>query len=187
MDGTIVDFVGAALKLWDIDEINGDPAWHHVKTWDYIPKIISEIRGSECTEKEFWDTLDKAGSQFWANLEWLPWGKDLFGLCREHCPDSVVLMTTPSLSPSSASGKIEWINNNMPENMHRRYALSPCKHHMAHPGAFLIDDGPHNYENFTMHDGNAYLWPMPWNNPEWKSQEPLLKVESLLGLMGESS
>lgn len=178
-DGVIVNFVQGCLKLWDLDFVDDKPGFHQINGWDHMPVFLSEQLGREVSESEFWEVIASKGSDFWADLDWLPWGKEVFNLCREHT-DAVVLMTTPTEEPSCAAGKIEWINRNMPEDWRRRYALTPCKHHMAHPGAVLIDDSPDNNANFRAHGGSSFMWPMPWNDPEWHTRDPLAELRYFL-------
>lgn len=163
-DGVLVNFVGAALSLYGIRDNPNTPSWSKVKTWDGIKDTVYQETGRTLTDEQLWKRIESEGQAFWAGLEWLPWGKRLFNKCAETAP--VVLMTTPTHSPSCAAGKIEWINKNMPKEWQRRYALTPCKHHFSHPGALLVDDSDTNCKNFREHGGQVYQWAMPWNQSE---------------------
>ncbi len=162
MDSVLVENLPAMLELFGVEEYLGNPAWVYVRTWDGMAPLISRILGYKVSEQDFWNKIDEAGEDLWANFPWTWWGKDLYELCQKHT-DAVVLMSAPTSHPSSASGKLKWINSQMPHEWRRRYSLSPCKHHMAHPGALLIDDGVHNIEKFQQHGGDTFLWKMPWN------------------------
>ena len=88
-------------------------------------------------------------------------------------------MTSPSIVPKSASGKMEWILSNLPTS--DRFAITPCKHHMSHPGALLIDDSVEGCAKFREHGGDAYLFPQPWSDKKnWKKRDPLQEIRFLL-------
>lgn len=179
MDGVLADFCGGALELFGVDKFYAKD----IKCWNGHLNVLSERLGRTVSGNEFWRRINSEGSRFWANLEWLPWGIGLLYTCIEFAP--VVLMTTPSLHPSSAAGKIEWINKNMPKDLQRRYALTPCKHHMAHPGAMLIDDNEKNINKFNEHGGKGFLWPRSWNNSEHHFEDDDDKIKAQAKLVKE--
>ena len=155
MDGVLVDFVGGVLREFGCDPKGAK----NVRSWDGIPAEISRQLGRTVSDGEMWGKNE--GAAFWAGLEWLPLGRELLSVC-ESSGLPVVFMSTPCADPYSAAGKLIWLAKHVPDGA-RRYALSPCKHHMAHRGAILIDDGPHNVDRFQAHDGLAFLWPATWN------------------------
>ena len=61
MDGVLVDFEKGYLELTGKD-ISGE--WH--------------------TTTEFWDPINKEGSKFWDNLEWMKDGKKLWSYIEEQ-------------------------------------------------------------------------------------------------------
>lgn len=159
MDGVLVDFIGHVFRLFGVDLSKGRDLRETVRGWDGITDGLSEALGREVSGKELWESIAKAGMEFWADMPWCPWGKELLVECEKIAP--VVIMTTPTREPLSAAGKAAWIYKNLPG--HGMYALSPCKHLMAHPGALLIDDSDTNVSNFAKSGGMAYLFPQPWN------------------------
>lgn len=180
MDGVLVDFVGGVFRLYELDP----NLRREVKGWDGIPSVLSVYSGREISDAVMWQEIAKAGAAFWEELAWLPWGREVYMTCAAKAP--TVLMTTPSPDPSSAAGKVTWIHRNMPPG--QRFALAgktpkgepgSCKHHMAHPGALLIDDGQHNVDQFTAHHGDALLIPAPWNDSaQWPTQADVLTLVS---------
>ena len=64
MDGVIVDFEKGYEKLPDALELDG--------TYHSTP--------------EFWDPINKAGSEFWVNLDWTSDGKVLWEYIQESLP-----------------------------------------------------------------------------------------------------
>jgi len=161
MDGVLVDLVRHTYRTVGIPETLVDEAYESTDAWNGIYKTVAKLHDPHFGEQDLYKHWAKLGQEFWASVPWTSHGKALFELCSHYAP--VVLMTTPTIEPSCAAGKMEWIQRNLPKDAQRRYALSPCKHHMAHPGALLIDDGPHNTSRFEEHGGSAILWPGPWN------------------------
>lgn len=146
VDGVLVDFVGGTAKLMGFD-----PAV--VTMWDYYPAIGT-------TEAEFWAKIDAVGADFWATLEPYPWASDLVRQCKTVAP--TILLTTPSLDPSSAHGKVRWMQATFGPKF-RDYLIGPRKEFCAHPDTVLIDDSDANVEKFRDHGGGAILFPRPWN------------------------
>lgn len=169
MDGVIVNMLEGVCDLYGYTSAQYDEVYARVDGWDAIPKAMNEVNAKhggdlllrELDSRMLWQDIAQHGDAFWADLEWTPYGKLIFQVCQEAGP--VVLMSTPTREPSSAAGKMAWINREMPKDWRRRYAFTPCKHHMAHEGAILIDDSPKNVALFEEHGGNAFLWPQPWN------------------------
>lgn len=164
MDGVLVDLVRHTYRTVIANPAEEDlveKLYQETTTWDGIHKAIAKHLDPDFGEMDLYDVWAKGGQEFWASIPWSSHGKKLYEMCSRYAP--VVLMTTPTIEPSCAAGKMEWIQRNLPKDGQRRYALSPCKHHMAHPGALLIDDGEHNFDRFREHNGEAFLWPGPWN------------------------
>ena len=67
MDGVLVDFDKGYKKLTGND-----------------------LNGEHRTDTDFWDPINKAGYDFWINLEWLGDGKRLWKYIEKHNPKSNV-------------------------------------------------------------------------------------------------
>jgi len=181
MDGVLVDFVGGCLDLFGVagTELDGKPIYDCVNGWDMMPKVISRALGKEVSDAEFWQIVGQAGEYFWANLDWTPKGKEILQLCEHYAP--VVLMSAPTNHPSSAAGKMRWIKTNAPTIWKtRRWALTAVKHHFAHPGAILVDDGTHNHRDFKLHGGDCYLVPAPWNCEDFSTRDLVAELTQFL-------
>lgn len=161
MDGVLVDFIGHVFRLFGVDDSKekGEDPREQVRGWDGITEGLSRSLGRNITGEELWGKIADEGMEFWASIPWCPWGKELLEICKEVAP--VVIMTTPTREPLSAAGKAAWIYKNVADG--GMYALSPCKHLMAHSGALLIDDSDSNADNFARAGGMAYLFPQTWN------------------------
>ncbi len=175
MDGVIVDLVRHTYRIAGIAEAEIDAAFHDTTEWDSLPRVLSEFLQTEWTESDLYELWATGGQKFWATVPWTTHGKALYNLCSQHAP--VVLMTTPTIRPSSAAGKMDWIQRNMPQHAQRHYALAPPKHMMAHPGAILIDDGEHNIDKFAA-KGETFLWPGPWNRNSSMSHDDAMAALS---------
>jgi 5'(3')-deoxyribonucleotidase len=175
LDGVLVDFLGGLAKVAGVDADRMRASTH----WWAVNDIISESWGRPFEEEDFLALLEKGGHDMWANLEKFPWCDELYQMCKSYAP--TVIMTKPGAHPSSASGKMEWIQKNLPDV--ERFAITPCKHHMSHPGAILIDDNPVGCEKFAQHGGSVYCFPQPWNTEDWESRDRLAEIREHLELL----
>jgi len=188
LDGVVLDFLKGFALLLELD-----PGLFYSNKADHFPallEIVSEERGVEYTQKNFERDLEAAGPEFWCGLEKYPWADDLIELCRANAVTTI--MSAPLVeTPSSGSGKLMWIRDHWPDYNH--FSLSPVKHHMAHPGALLIDDSVEWCELFRNPSknhpglspkpsgGHAYLFPQPWSMPgDWMNHDPLVEIAALI-------
>lgn len=175
MDGVLVDFMAGVARVTGVDRscFYGMDNTHF---WGVI-EILEEQTGQPWTKEDFWKMVEDGGHDFWATLEKYPWADELYDLCRSLAP--TVIMTSPGTHSSSASGKMAWIQSNLPDV--ERFAITPCKHHMSHPGALLIDDSTEYCAKFEQYGGVAYLFPQPWSDPSrWRDRRPLEEIRNLL-------
>jgi hypothetical protein len=156
MDGVLVDFVKGAKDFYNLDI--------EVKEWNFIKHL-------PMTTDEFWQPL---GREFWANLEWMPDGREILDLVEYYfAPVDICLLSTPSFEPGCLAGKVDWINRHMPTYKHR-YLLGPAKNFCANKDSILIDDHEANIQEFIQVSGYGLLCPRPWN--QFKSSENTINV-----------
>lgn len=155
MDGVLVDFVGGACNAHRVENPYAKhPLGDAAGAWD-----IASLLGM--TEKKFWQPLNNAG--FWAWLDWMPDGREILETVeRLFGQENVCLLTSPNLSPWCASGKVLWIERNMPAYK-RRFLIGPRKEFCAFPGNVLVDDNDKNVHDFVSKGGSAVIVPRPWN------------------------
>ncbi len=148
VDGVLANFVKGACAL------HNQPV-ESVDCWDFNIKwgISSD---------ELWAPIHDAGWEWWANLEPYPWFDDLIHMVEEADPNYVIC-TTPSASPYSCSGKLEWIHRHLGKDF-RRYIMACDKSPLAARGRLLIDDGDHNCKAFREKGGDFICVPQPWNS-----------------------
>lgn len=121
MDGVLVDFDKGYFELTGVD-IKGQ--FHH--------------------STDFWDPINKAGKQYWLNLEWAPDGKELWSYIQKYRPK---LLSAPSRQNDSRVGKHEWVERELPGVP---LLLRSAKHKkdFAGPDSILIDDRADNIEGW---------------------------------------
>ncbi len=123
MDGVIVDFEHGYNRLTGRD----------------APGFSSPYN-----KNEFWSAIDKAGAKFWADLEWMEDGPQLWSYIKQYNPK---LLTAPSMNPSSEEGKLQWVEKNIPGTQ-TIFKQAKNKQDLAEPNAILIDDREDNIERW---------------------------------------
>jgi len=165
LDGVVVDFVSAALKLFDAEHLQKD--WPPGE-WD-----ITNVLGVSATD--FWSRVDARGELFWKNLQVYPWAGCLLNLIDDY---EWYYATSPSRSHRSSSGKVLWMQEQHGTHF-RRYVLGEHKHLLAKSDALLIDDNQKNVERFVENGGKSILFPRPWNRLH-HIDEPMGYVKEML-------
>lgn len=152
LDGVLVNFVGGALRLLG-RTLDPYPAGE----WDFH-------RHLGLTDDDFWGQITRGGAHFWADLEWLPDGREVHeAVDAAFGPEGVYLLSSPSQDPQSLAGKAMWVQRHLPQ-YRRRLLLGVCKEAVAHPGVLLVDDSDANVAAFRCAGGAAILVPRPWNH-----------------------
>ena len=132
MDGVIVDFEHG------YDRLTGRKA----------PGVHSTYN-----KDDFWGAITKAGKDFWANLEWMPDGKQLWDYIKQYNPE---LLTAPSREESSRIGKQEWVDKHLPGTP-IIFKQAKDKKDLAEPNAILIDDRKDNIAQWREAGGIGIL------------------------------
>jgi len=99
---------------------------------------------STYNKEDFWGAITKAGSKFWADLNWMPDGQQLWDYIKQYNPK---LLTAPSREHSSVIGKKEWINKNI-SGTPVIFRQAKDKKDLAEPNAILIDDRKDNIQQW---------------------------------------
>lgn len=160
IDEVLADWTGTTMRLLGFDPEHVHAQWSKMspRPWDIV-EVLATFSGDvipALTHNRMWRFIDEAGEQFWADVKPLPWMHELLDRCSSYA--YVTLLSSPSLHPSSHSGKAMWIQKHFGRN-YRDYLLGSVKHRVAHPGALLIDDSPKNCELFREFGGQAILFP----------------------------
>lgn len=147
MDGVLCDFTQRAMA---VNGHNYDEQTYPRLEWD-ICKVVG------VSETVFWDRIDN-DALFWEKLRPFPWFYDLMAMAVLH--GEVRIVTTPSSSPASHSGKRHWLSQ---FGVPFEPIMCKAKHLLAAPGRLLIDDNDKNVLNFREAGGDAIVFPQPWN------------------------
>ena len=115
MDGVLVDFERGYKELTNIT-----PA----KTFN--------------GKADFWEPINKAGAEWWANLDWMSDGQELWSYIKKYNP---YILSAPSWDPSSRVGKEAWCKMHL-KNSYKKLLLYPRnqKQLFAAENKILIDD-----------------------------------------------
>ena len=103
--------------------------------------------------KKFWEIIDKVGAQYWAKMPWMPDGKELWNYISKYKP---VLLSAPSMNPSSRYGKHLWVNENLPGTK-LILARREKKRNYSGKNKILIDDRPDNINEWIYEGGIGIL------------------------------
>jgi 5'(3')-deoxyribonucleotidase len=131
LDGVIIDF-NQGYK--DLTNITLDKSEHR-------------------SDSKFWEPIEKAGYDFWANLKWMSDGHILWNFISPYNP---TILSAPSRQVESRIGKHDWVNRELPGTP---LILRSAKHKkdFAAPDAILIDDRPENIEGWIQEGGIGIL------------------------------
>jgi len=99
---------------------------------------------STYNKDDFWSAITKAGAKFWAELNWMSDGQQLWGYIKQYNPE---LLTAPSREESSRIGKLAWVDKNIP-NTPVVFKQAKDKKDLAEPNAILIDDRKDNIQQW---------------------------------------
>lgn len=106
-------------------------------------------------KETMWKTIDKAGADFWANMEWTEDGKKIWELVKDLNP---VLLSSPGKIRFAPAGKENWVKKNIPgtplflETDKYQYAQG-----VENEGAILIDDTQENISTWEKAGGKGIL------------------------------
>lgn len=132
MDGVLVDFEKGYAELTDT-----------------IPAKSFNGKSS------FWEPINKAGAQWWANLEWMSDGKQLWDYIKPYKP---YILSAPSLNPSSRIGKEAWCKMHI-SNQYKKLLLYSRKEKQifSAPDKILIDDMEQTINEWNKQGGIGIL------------------------------
>jgi hypothetical protein len=138
MDGVLVDFDKGYKQLTGKET-------HHV-----------DLQGKD----EFWGTFKQSledkkmqEKDYWANLEWMPDGKELWNHIQSMKP---TLLSAPSRDPQSRWGKRVWVKKNIPGTP-LILAAASAKKNYANKNSILIDDRISNITEWNAAGGIGIL------------------------------
>ena len=162
LDDVLNSFTMHALQLMGADVTPFDYHLFPVECGYDIISALTVLTGKpRMPLDEFWDTLDEKGwsaapesNEFWL-LEVLA---NIVG--REN----ILIGTSPTKSAECLVGKLEWMQQHLPDWCQRQWAITPRKWFLADQNTLLIDDYNYNCDKFRECGGHAIVLPRPWNS-----------------------
>lgn len=153
IDGVLADFFSGSVCMLGLDPqelLKKLPAG----CWNYNRFI-------GIPDSDFYGQIDKAGASFWINLPIFPDAKKLYDICRIGA--KTIFLSHPQPEPSSAAGKVEWIQRFVGSKLFSDFILTKHKRYFAKPNHLLIDDSDDNIDMFQKYGGSTILYPRKWN------------------------
>lgn len=132
-----------------------------------IVSAANRMSGMSYTLQSFWDAVPR---RVWAEVPESAECHWLLKTCKRIVGKEIYIATSPTKDPDCLAGKLEWIQNHLPEWLHRQYFITPRKWKLAQPGALLIDDNEQNCRKFATAGGVSLRFPRPWNTA--RGQDP---------------
>lgn len=180
VDGVLADFVGGIHRKLGIDfNVHQWPYAKGPDGWNFHNELGMTFLGMS----------ELCDFDFWRKLHWMDDGHYILQAVLESFdPKQITLLTAPMPNVMSASGKIAWIKQNLPEYEQRIGVWADSKAILAQvPDSILIDDGGNNVRDWRAAGGKAVLVPRPWNDRHEYSEEAFVVVRESLRRMHESS
>jgi len=157
MDGVLTNFRKGVYKAFNIpyDFTKENPnyefweSWGKGATWKHVHEVCNSI-------------------EFWANLEWMPDGLEIYSIIRDKFEtEQIYLLTNPLAGGDlTSAGKMKWIKKHLPDFYRHTIITASSKGLLAKPGTLLIDDHDKNVNEFKEAGGSAILVPQPWNKAD---------------------
>ncbi len=124
LDGVLADWGRAAINAHGLcpDEV--------FASWPTGTFELAEVLG--ISTNAMWKPIHAQGEAFWANLEPYPWALELVRACQEVAPTTI--LTSPSLHPAAAAGKITWLQRVLGRDF-SDFLIGPDKPSCARLGA----------------------------------------------------
>lgn len=153
MDGVLVNFHKGVYDAFEMPyKYDG-----RLKTWDFWENWPTKVtRG---------DINAKCDELFWSGLGWMHDGKQILDVVlKKFDADQIYLLTNPVVGGNTtATGKMEWIEQHLPKYYDRVILTVATKALLAKPNVLLIDDNDRNIDEFAKAGGQVLQVPRPWN------------------------
>lgn len=165
MDGVLVDFHKGVFEMLEI------PVPDEIPDLGFdIYSVVHELKpGLNLTVSQFWEMC---GHDFYVNLDWTAEGRAILEQAERLAGPNVFLMTSDVFTIGCSSGKVQWIQENMPDYK-RKYLIGAPKFLAARSDTILVDDKDKNCEWFRDRHSNWVLVPRPWNKLRHASHRSL--------------
>lgn len=133
-------------------------------TLEVVQFCIPDFSGNA---NDFWASFPE---KFWAKLPKTPECDALVASCAQMVGEkNVRIVSRPTRNPYSWSGKVTWIQENLPIWIHDQVTLTDDKWLLAGPNRLLIDDSYANCTAFADKGGKTRWIARPWCRLHQKS------------------
>lgn len=185
MDEVLVDFIGGVCDLWGVTRQELESV-REPNRWDII-HCLETLTGETLSNTQFWSRINGTGTLFWANLEPLPWFKEMVEVLNSTGVPWVII-SAPSRHWTCKTGKDLWLT----KHLYDKYEDAIYTKHKAlfsQPRRVLIDDRQVNIDKFIQVPvpGEAILFPSPGNHLRPMAHDPIPYVKIELGRLFPSS
>jgi len=153
------------LAAWDTGVHKRLGIEHDYATWPYAKGRKGWHWHNEIG-KPFAEINALCDLDLWAGLPWMHDGKAILSsVANAVGMSNIRLLTTPMPNPMSASGKVAWVQKNIPELAKGLIITTAPKETLARtPDSVLIDDSSDNVDQWRAVGGRAILVPRWWND-----------------------
>ena len=145
----------------ELKEISGSPSYKIYCDLDGVltnfDKQFQKLSGILPTEfdkthsdSEFWAEVDKGGLEYWADMEWMPGGKQLWHFIKTLDTE---ILSAPSKSKLSIIGKKQWVSKNLSPPPKLNLVRARDKQKFANSHSILIDDRQENLDQWKSAGG----------------------------------
>lgn len=182
LDGVLVNFLGGLHRALGVP-YDGDNYPYEKGKWN----MLTDIKGFDDIPATFEQCNDACTENFWALLDWMPDGHNIFrAVTQKFDIKNVILLTTCMPNPGTAPGKMRWIQQFLPMFKDRFIILGSrvSKGAFAESDTLLIDDRDKNIDEFRAAGGRGLLVPRPWNRLHPYSEFALEDVTNFLEDLG---
>ena len=113
----------------------------------------------------------------------MPDGKEILAIVEKTIgKENICIMTSITLEPTVAAGKVKWITREMPDYA-RMFSITPAdaKAFSASKNIVLVDDSQKNTDEFKDAGGYAVCVPRPWNR--WFAKDTKKFIKTALNII----
>jgi len=160
VDGVLADFTTGLMRALGIPYYYPEELYSFKPgVWDYFPELKDryDVTFEQCNAV--------CNREFWANLNWMFDGHDIMRVVRGVSDiEDICLLTSPMPNLGSASGKMAWVEKNLPPMKKKTIITNVDKGEFAAPDRILIDDRDENVDSWRAAGGIGIVCPRPWNS-----------------------
>jgi hypothetical protein len=118
---------------------------------------VKEVMGQypwEVDRKRMWKTLSRPELDFYASLDFMPDGRDLWEFCKLYNP---VVLTGIPMGKWAPGQKKRWVGENLGWDVECITCFAKDKHLYGGPGTVLVDDRPEKSKDTWEQAGGVFI------------------------------